>query len=485
MVAQIVWLFGMGVLALASSSCDSDDEAVEEGEAPDQDASVPPPKPSKDGSIDSPERHRYQPPDIFTMPQATNEGIFYHPFFTQEGVQTNPSYPRWFRCQEDQCRFVAGNKLLSFTTDPETLANENPIALTTVIDFAPEVDGTRTNIKDVLIDGSLIYALYGGTSSGIAIRRLPSDNSEEAEEAPQSFSFSELEGMEDYCPSRMLLFGGTLWFSAANCRDWVNFGDGRITPLEQQPDGSLEPSEEESFVTSWKNPETLFAMDIGDGVLYLLSVASGLSFLNGEIFTESGVDVYSLNKRALNPLIGQIPLGQAAAFGIYNPTSSVAFHGSLNQPHLYVTDLLKMAMDLLEDNSTESEEVLRLSDVPLSDATNPVRFLPPGLEIPDPENPELQTIFALDYNPVLKTALASYYYGRLVYIQLPYTTNPEGVVLAGGFGDISGHYHCNDATTEYCGPVSFLPQGGAIVLTLEPVSVTYVPAERLAQVQKP
>lgn len=481
MVAPIIWAFGMGVLALAGCG---NGEVVTEEETPTPDGSVPPPKPSKDDAVDSPERHRYEPPDNFTMPQATNEGIFYHPFFTQEGVQTNLSHPRWFRCQEDQCRFVAGNKLLSFTTNPETLANENPIALTTVMDFAPEVDGTRTNIKDILIDGSLIYALYDGTRSGIAIRRLPPDNSEEMEAAPPNFSFSELEGMENYCPSRMVLFGATLWFSAANCRDWVNFGDGRITPLEQQADGSLEPSEQGPFVTSLKNPEALLAMDIGDGTLYLLSVASGLSFLNGEIFTESGVDVYSLTRKTPNPLIGQIPLGEAAAFGIYYNNFSVAFHGSLNQPNLYVTDLFRMVTDLLEDNSTESEEVLLLNDVPLSDASNPVRFLPPGLEIPDPENRELQSIFALDYNPELKTVLASYYHGRLVYIQLPYTTNPEGVVLEGGFGDISGHYHCNDATTENCGPVSFLPEGGAVALTGEPVSVTYVPVERLAQTQE-
>lgn len=473
MPAPILWALAVGLAGLAGCR---DNPFKENEDASPTDGATPEPPPTPDVSAEpDAQQNRYQPPENLSIPQPTNFGIFYHPYFVDEGEETpaDLSDVKWLKPSNEKCWFASEQQLFSFSTNFETLANQYPVSRRLAADFSEEVDGVNTTIKDVLIDGVFIYALYGGANNGIAIRRVAEEDPEGGKTLP-GFPLN-LIGNEDLCcPERLLLSGNTLWVSAAKQNSDGNPGAGIVLGLERLTNGTLWLAGLGPIETTWQNPQGLAMIPIDNDGTYnkhLLSIETGPFTNAGNILGESGVDVITPIRGADQPLVSKIPLGEAAASAIFlDPDNFVAILSSPIRPHLYVLDLFRLDIDLA--NLMDSENPPFLTDVPLADATNPVRYLPPELE---------NSSFAVDYHPESQTALASSFNGRLFHIQLPHTFTSEGVSLLPGFGAVGGHYFCNDSATQYCGPVAFLPEGGAVALTGQPVGVTYLPPERLEQ----
>lgn len=460
--------FGLAMLGCNSSS---DEQTAGKPE-------LPPKKPDTDGGskIPPPERTRYQAPDPFVLPQATSEGLIYHPHFSRNGKPAvDLANPVALECppEENQCYFGAGHEYFSFPADEKTLSSGD-IPLTTVADFSPEVDGQARYLVDVLREGSLVYGLYDGESAGIAIRTVegeqmePSDGGVSDSGMPESRAFSFNDSVT--CPADFLSFEERLWVSAANCAGGI-YEDGTLVTLDIDKKGLLSPSLDPPFVTTQKRPDQIAVWDATKGSQWILSANPGVG-------GDSGLDFFNPD-RSPEPNPPNISLPDAAASRIViTPDQLAAFLGSETKHWIFVNDLAWSAEHLnktlvpeLPDGGAEPDGGVPPGAM-LADASNPVPLFPPGSSF------ENGAIRSLAYDEDRRILLATTSNGKIFQLRAPYILTLGGIALQTGFGYIDGHYFCNAAQSEGCGAAAFVA-AGALVLTDEPAGVTFLPNARL------
>lgn len=436
------------------------------GERP-QDATTPTrqntPPPEEDGGVkENPSRTPYEPPSKPFFPQAVNSGIFYHPRLVNNSQEMNLSFPVALQClpEDQKCYFGLGTKLFSFSTNADTIANNNPLTVTEEMDFSPEVDGQETYLADLLINSSYVYALYGEfteNNAGIIVRRK------------QGGGFVENQSLNVTCPSRLLENDSKIWASASNCIGANDFGDGKIIVLEEEEAGTLRKIK--GFTTTQLNPQQLGLWRLNNQN-YLLAVETGHATLAGEILTESGVEVFGPRGRVERDSLGYIPLGLAAADVItISSDNQIAFLGSQYLPELYALDLGALAQKI-EARNPSDQSTPTWEDVAIATAENAIPLSPF----------EQAFISSIQYDDATKTVLASSFNDGLVQqVEAGYTPIPGvGVSIAPDFGVLRGNYFCNGLETRYCGPL-FLMESGAAALTGSPAAATFLPNERLGR----
>ncbi|MBI4124431.1 MAG: hypothetical protein HY466_00690 [Deltaproteobacteria bacterium] len=464
---MIVELIVVGAAALTAWGCSDSGEEEPAGKP-----ELPPKKPDPDGGgkLSLPERSKYQEPDHFTLPQATSEGLIYHPYFSRDGKPTaDLADPVALEClpEENLCYFAAGHEYFSFPSDEKTLSAEGAVPLTLVADFADE-DGTTRHLVDVLRQGSLIYALYDGESAGIAIRSAQGEKPEPSDGGTSEsalFSFNEQFSTPVTCPTDLMAFENKFWVSAANCAGGV-YGDGVIAVIDIDKDGRLSPSDSAPLVTTQKRPNQMAVWDAGKGRRLIVSVNPGEE-------GNSGLDFFDPERPAEGEPVNNLLLTGAAAGRIaITDDQLVGFVGDTARHLIFVNDMAWTAdylnVTVVPEGADGGVEALPINDAPLAGADNPVRLFPPGSPF------ENGAILSLAHDGSRQKILASTSNGKIFQLRVPYTLVPGGVAILPGFGFIEGHYFCNDLLTEGCGPAAFL-EHGAIALTQNPAGVTYLP----------
>lgn len=442
MVAPIFWFIGWALVASCGAA------SREETDAGPQSSRRKKPGPDAGPQPPTLERSEYQPADPFILPQATREGLFYRRF------AADFANPLALECdpKENRCSFAAGHQYFSFPADEETLSNSDPIPLTPLADFAPEVDGAATHFVDILAEGSHIYALYDGATPGIAIRTLEG-------EALTPFSFDALRPRPVTCPTDLLSFNEQIWLSAANCST-TGYNNGAVVSLNIEEEGLLSASGQDSFVTTQKIPSQLAAWQMPVGEEFNNGVGELIASVNRGEDGRSGIDFFNPSQKTTEA-VANIPLGDVSANQMLITTDQlVALLGSGARHWLLVNDMLWSANHITNSDG--------LAEAPLADADNPVRLFPPDSPF------ETGAVHSLAYDGQNQKILASTSNGKILQLRGKYQTVSQGIALLTGFGYIEGHYFCNDGETEGCGPVDFL-EHGAIALTQNPASVTYLP----------
>ena len=429
---------------------------------------------TKDGGPLKPpdnEVSHYVPPAHPIFPQTTSTGIN-HFQFLENGTPTHGSYPLILKCSEPDmsCYFGMGNKLYSFSSDSLNSNADRDLAV--AADFSADIDGQTAIMASAIKSENNYYGMYdtfdaaASPGPGIAIR----DNNG----APlATYYFPLVDGTPITTPNSMQVSQNRLWASASN---YVGGDDiyraGTLFSIDINEDGTLvDDSSRLPLASTQLDPQGLTVW-YADNKTYILAINTGKARFNQdgsiEILTESGVDVIDPDA---DKIIANIPLGLGSANNIVvTPDGAVAFASSQTLSNIYVIDLerLKTKLSVL----SPGENLGRVEDVVVADATNPIAINPTGAEF----------VAAIGYDFGTESLLtANFNAGTLGQIKAGYHVLPGvGIQLDAGFGTVLAQYVCAPDGTMNCSQMDLM-RSAVVALTGTPASGTFVPHESLVQ----